>query len=66
MRGGGIDEICQRQLMDVAQSLEAPRVQYFPLVAIQADENVDGVTDLVNVLRHVLQVFRSQVKFTLR
>ncbi len=24
VRGGGIDEICQRQLMDVAQSLEAP------------------------------------------
>ena len=47
-----INEVRQSQLVDMTQPLERARVQDFTFVAVQADEYMNGVPDLMNVLRH--------------
>lgn len=52
MRGARIDEVGERQLMDVPQTLERSGVEDLSLGAIQAHEDVNRIPDLVYVLRH--------------
>ena len=47
-----IKQVGQRQLVDVPQPLERPRIQHRPLVRVQPDEDVNRVADLVEVLAH--------------
>ena len=47
-----IEHVGQRELVDVPQPLERPRVQDRTLVRVQPDEDVDRVADLVQVLAH--------------
>ena len=46
-----IDKVGHRQLVNVAKPLDHGRVQNQPFIAIQSDEDVNGVSDFVVLLR---------------
>jgi hypothetical protein len=48
----GINEIAQRELVDVPQTLERARVDHGQLVWVGFDKDMDRVTDLVELLGH--------------
>lgn len=52
MRGAGINEVGQRQLMDVPEPLKWPRIDRRNFVRRDTNEVVKGVPNLVMVLRH--------------
>ena len=43
----GVDHVGHRQLVDVPESLDWRRVEHTPLVAVQRDEPMNRVSDLV-------------------
>jgi hypothetical protein len=47
-----IDQISQGKLVHVPQSLHGRRVEYCALIAVEADERVNRITDLVLPLHH--------------
>ncbi len=53
MRGAGIDQIRQGQLVDIAQSLERAGIDELTLRRVQADKDVNGIPDLLEFARHL-------------
>lgn len=53
VRRTGVNEIRQRELMNVPKALKRPRVDRCDFVGGHADEVVDRIADLVLMLRHV-------------
>ena len=47
-----IDQVRESELMNMSEALKRTRVEHFPLIRIQTDKNMDGVSDFVLVLRH--------------
>ncbi len=52
MRGAWVDQVRQRQLMDLAQTLEGTRVDDRALRVFKVDEDMHGVAHLVVAFRH--------------
>ena len=46
-----IDEMGQTKLMDMPQTLKCPRIKDLPLVSIQAGEDMNGITDFVDIFQ---------------
>ena len=46
-----IDKVGHRQLVNVAKPLDRARVENPPFIAVQSDEDVNGVSDFVVLLR---------------
>ena len=51
VRRSRIDKVGHRQLVNVAKPLDHSRVQNPPFIAIQSDEDVNGVSNFVVLLR---------------
>jgi hypothetical protein len=49
----GIDQMGQRKLVDMPQTLKWPRINDLPLFRIQAGEDMNRITDFVDVLCHL-------------
>ena len=52
----GVDQVRERQLVDVAQPLERARVDDSQLVGIGLDEDMDGVANFIELFRHATTV----------
>ena len=48
-----VNQMRQRQLVDMAQPLKRTRIQNFALFTIQADKHVNGVSDLMKIPWHM-------------
>ena len=46
-----IDQMGQSKLMDMPQTLKCPRIKDLPLVSIQAGEDMNGITDFVDIFQ---------------
>lgn len=53
MRCTWIDQMGQGKLMDMPQTLKRPRIKDLPLVGIQAGENMNRITNFMDVLGHL-------------
>jgi len=47
-----VQQVGEGELVDVPQALERSGVEYLPFVVVQADEDVDGVANFVEVFAH--------------
>ena len=48
-----IDEMGQSKLVDMPQTLKCPRIKDLPLFSIQAGEDMNGITDFVDIFCHL-------------
>src|SRR5208282_144253 len=52
VRRRGVEQVRQSELMDVAQPLKRPGIDDRTLIRVQADENMNGITYLMDMLAH--------------
>lgn|GEM_PF-3678196 len=53
VRGAWVDQVGQRQLVDIPEALEGTGIDHGPLVVVEGDEDVDGVPNFMDVLGHL-------------
>jgi hypothetical protein len=56
VRGCGIDQPRQRELVNVTESLKRPRIDDLSLIGGKHDEPMDRITEFVVFLRHEIMV----------